>query len=416
MIFKERIAQKRVRDLAKLFKMVLITGARQVGKSSLLAHLFPELRIFVFDPVQDLYGARADPDLFLTNFPGPIILDEIQYVPELLPALKRKVDQSEQHGQYFLTGSQQLSVLKTVSESLAGRVGIIELGPMIPQEQYAIASLTTQTTNWLDHYLTDPHTFQKQFRGVMNIAPSLYETVWRGGMPGTIEIPDLSMADYFSSYIQTYVERDVRLLENIQDVATFGRFFALLSALTAQEINFSQLGREIGISPSTAERWLNLLRYTYQWHEVWPYHGNAIKRISSKPKGFLSDTGIACYMQRISSAQALGGNPLLGALFETFCFAMIKGLASDLSVAPYFYHWRTTAGAEVDLVLERDGNLYPIEIKCKTNITGHDIRGIHAFRQTYAQKRIMPGLILYAGSECYWVDGHTIAFPWHGLV
>lgn len=409
MIYRKRIAQKRVNELAKLFKIVLITGARQVGKSSLLAHLFPNIPIFVFDPVQDLYGARADPDLFLTNFPAPIILDEIQYVPELLPALKRKVDRSQQNGQYFLTGSQQLSVLKTVSESLAGRVGIIELGPMVPQEQYG----APLTNNWLERYLSNPHEFQKQFKGVMSSVPSLYDTLWRGGMPGILEIPDQSVADYFSSYVQTYVERDVRLLENIQDVTSFGRFFSLLSALTAQEINFSQLGREIGISPSTAQRWLNVLRYTYQWHEVWPYHGSTIKRISSKPKGFLSDTGMICYMQRISSAQALGGNPLLGALFESFCFSIIKGLSNDLSVAPYFYHWRTAAGAEVDLVLERDGNLYPIEIKCKTNITGHDIRGMHAFRQTYAEKHVMPGLIIYAGSACYWIDEHTIAFPWH---
>lgn len=411
MDYRPRLAEKHINELSRLFKMVLLTGARQVGKSSLYAHLFPKTPTFVFDPTQDLYGARQDPNLFLENFPGPLILDEIQYVPELLPALKRKVDQSPSLGQYLLTGSQQLSILKTVSESLAGRVAIIELGTMTPQEMYG----SIAQKHWLERYLTDPHQFQKNFSGVMQNLPTLYEVIWRGGMPGIIELPENALANYFSSYTQTYVERDVRLLEKIQDLASFGRFFALLGALTAQEINASQLGREIAISPSTAQRWLNLLRYTYQWHEVWPYHGNSIKRLSSKSKGFFADTGMACYMQRISSPAALAGSPLLGPLFETFCFSMIKGLSSTLNVAPHFYHWRTAAGAEVDLVLERDGNLYPIEIKCKSNVTKNDARGIQAFRETYPNQSIMPGLILYAGDECYYLDENTIAFPWHGI-
>ena len=410
MEYKSRFLEKRVLYLSKHFKLVLLAGARQVGKSSLFAHLFPAMPTFVFDPTQDLYGVRQDPNLFLENFPGPLILDEIQYVPELLSSLKRKVDQSTKKGQYFLTGSQQLSILKTVSESLAGRVAILELHTMTPQEMYGSIN-----NNWLDRYLIDPHNFQKNFMGLMKNIPTLYEVIWRGGMPGIIEIPHQALADYFSSYMQTYVERDVRLLENIQDIATFGRFFALLGALTAQEINYSQLGREIGISPSTAQRWLNVLRFTYQWHEIWPYHGNTIKRISSKSKGFFSDTGMACYMQRISSPAALAGHPLLGALFETFCFSMIKGLSSALSVAPNFYHFRTAAGAEVDFILERDGNLYPIEIKCKTNLTRHDASGIKSFKETFSHQSIMPGLILYAGKECYWLNEHTIAFPWHGI-
>lgn len=376
-----------------------------------MAHLFPHIKNFIFDPIQDLYNARQAPDLFLQNFPRPIILDEIQYVPELLPSLKRMVDQSDDKGQYLLTGSQQLSILKSITESLAGRVAILELGAMTPQEMYGMA----EQPHWLARYLTNAPDFQKTYKGLLPDTPPLFEALWRGCMPGTIEIPSNLLPTYFSSYIQTYVERDVRTLENIQDAALFTRFFALLGALTAQEINYAQLGREIGISPTTAQRWCNILLHTYQWYEVWPYHGNTIKRISAKPKGFFSDTGIACYMQRISSPEALAGHPSLGSMFETFCFSMIRGLGNSLDTPPLYYHWRTANGAEVDVILELNGNVYPIEIKCKTNITGHDTRGLQAFRQTYPQKTIMPGIIIYAGKECYWVDEHTIALPWNSI-
>lgn len=411
MTYKKRLCEDRVRQLSKFFKIVLLVGARQVGKSSLFAHLFPELRNFIFDPLQDLYGVRQDPDLFLKTNPMPIILDEIQYVPELLPSLKRKVDQSNKQGQYLLTGSQQLSVIKSITESLAGRVGIVELGVMTPQELYGSA----EQNHWLSQYLSDPYNFQKNFRGLLPNTPYLFEALWRGSMPGTIELPSTVLPNYFSSYVQTYVERDVRTLDNIQDVALFTRFFALLGALTAQEINYAQLGREIGISPSTAQRWCDILRRTYQWYEVPAYHGNAIKRISSKPKGFFSDTGIACYMHRISSPESLAGHPFLGAMFETFCFSMIRGLSNSLDTPPLCYHWRTANGAEVDIILELNGKLYPIEIKCKSNVTRSDIHGMKAFRETYPQKNIMPGLVIYAGDTCYFVDENTIALPWNSI-
>jgi hypothetical protein len=412
MNYRTRLLERQLQAAAQFFKIVLLVGARQVGKSSLLGHLFPEVKSFVFDPVQDLYNARRDPDLFLQSFPAPLILDEIQYVPELLPALKRIVDQHGASSQYLITGSQQFSVLRSITESLAGRVAIIQLDPMTPHEIYG----SGKPCQWLSSYLTDPSTLLKKFAGVLPQMPSLYEVVWRGCMPGTIDLPNQLLPTYFSSYIQTYVERDIRLLENIQDVGLFTRFFSLLGALSAQEINYAQLGRELGITPTTARRWLDLLGSSYQWHELWPYHGNTIKRISSKAKGYASDTGIACYLQRISSPEALSVSPGFGALFETYCVNMIRTLCAALpGTPPKLYHWRTAAGAELDLLLELDGKLYPIEIKAKTTITGHDLSGMRAFRQTYKDAAVMAGIVLYAGKECYLLDQHTIAVPWNAL-
>lgn len=409
MNYRKRVYEKQIAEASKLFKIILLVGARQVGKSTLLAHLLPDVRSVVFDPVQDLYNARKDPDLFLKDFSTPMILDEVQFVPELLPSLKRIVDQSDAKGQYFLTGSSQLSILKSVSESLAGRVAIVPIGPMAPHEMYGTCDLRK---NWFLQYLKNPDTFFRDINTKIEHVPGRLEAVWRGGMPGVIELPANALPLYFSSYIQTYVERDIRLLENIEDLAAFGRFLALLSALTAQEINYSQLGRELGVSPRTAQRWLQLLTFTYQWHELPAFTMNAIKRLSLKPKGIIADTGLACYLQRISSPDGLASSPLQGALFESYCFNMVKALCGALPLMPHFYHWRTLAGAEVDIIVELDGTLYPIEIKSASTVSRHDIKGIQAFKQTYPELTVAPGIVMYAGDRCYRITEDVIAVPW----
>ena len=409
MKYKNRIYEARVEKIAKLFKVIFLVGARQVGKSSLLEHLFPKVKAFIFDPVQDLYDVRKHPDIFLDDFKAPLILDEIQFVPQLLPSIKRKVDKSDKKGQYFLTGSQQLAIMKSVSESMAGRVAILKMYPMTPQEMY---DKFDASKNWFLNYLDNPDSLlKKKFYKIKNL-PSRLETIWRGGMPGIINLPNEELPTYFSSYIQTYVERDVRLLENIQDLSEFGIFISIIAALTSQEINFSQLGREIGISPKTAQKWLQLLVYTYQWSELRPFSMNSIKRLSAKPKGIIGDTGIGCYLQRISTPQALAINPLQGSIFESYCFNMIKAFCSTLSLMPNFYHWRTLAGAEVDIIVELDGKFYPIEVKSSSNVTKSDARGIEAFKASYPKLNIQKGIIIYCGQEIYRVTEDIIAVPW----
>jgi predicted AAA+ superfamily ATPase len=410
MLYKKRIQENKIKELTNYFKVIFLVGARQVGKSSLLMHLYPDTKIFVFDPVLDQYNVRQDPDLFLNSFEPPLILDEVQFVPEVLPSLKRKVDKSGQNGQYFLTSSQQMSILKNVSESLAGRVALIKIGIMSPQEIY---DQFKPQQNWFIKYLKNPDNFfRENFSPITNV-PSVYQSIWRGGMPGTIELPNSALFTYFSSYIQTYVERDVRLLENVNDLAIFGRFVALISALTAQEINFTQLGRDIGIAPATAQRWLNILSYSYQWTTLTAFSNNSVKRVSGKGKGMITDTGLACYLQRISSPDALAGHPMLGAFFESFCFNMLKSFCAALDTEPNFYHWRSLDGAEVDLLLEIDGKFFPIEVKCKSNVNKHDARGITAFKQNYPHLNIQKGIIIYAGSICYPVTEDVIAVPWN---
>lgn len=411
MRYLSRHIEKQILEAAKYFKAVLLLGARQAGKSTLLAHILPEVKSFVFSPVQDSFKARQDPDLFLDSFPPPLVLDEVQYVPELLAALKQKMDQHDEKGQYFLTGSQNFSILRNVAESMAGRVAIFHLDYFTPQEILGLGN----GPGWIPFYLENPETFHQGRKKFPATFPPLIEFLFRGTFPATLDLPTSQIPRYFSSYLQTYIDRDVRTIENIQSLTEFDRFLGISASLTGQEINFSQIGREIGISPQTARRWLDLLYFSYQWFELFPYHGNTIKRISGKKKGYFKDSGFACYLQAIESPESLAKSHRLGAIFETWAINYIHQQFGTLATAPKTYHWRTASGAEVDLILERSGKLYPIEMKCKTHLSKADLSGMKAFRDTYPNQEIMPGLIIYAGSEVFKLDEKTTAIPWNLL-
>ena len=225
MRYLRRHLEEPIREAAGHFKAVLLLGARQVGKSTLLSHLFPEVKTFVFDPIQDLYNARKDPDLFLQSFPPPLILDEVQYVPELLAALKRKMDLSDAKGQYFLTGSQNLSVLRRVSESMAGRVAVFQLDSLTPEEILGYGG----ACGWLPGYLDDPSYFHKNRPKMPSTFFPLMEFLFRGTLPGTVELPTSQISTYFRSYLQTYVDRDIRSQEEVRQIAEFDRFLGLLA-------------------------------------------------------------------------------------------------------------------------------------------------------------------------------------------
>lgn len=411
MNFLPRHLELKLLSAAKHFKVILLLGARQTGKTTLLKHLLPHAKTVVFDPIQDLYDARKDPDQFLTLFPAPLVLDEVQFAPELLSSLKRKVDESEKMGQYYLTGSQNFAVLKSVAESMAGRVAIFHLNPFTPLE---IAGMGDQK-GWLNDYLSYPYEFIHSNRPTIPRLPPLNEFLFRGTYPRAIQLPLSELERFFLSYIQTYVERDIRLVENIENLSLFGDFLRLSAVLTAQEVNASQLGRELGLSSQTARKWLNLLLYTYQWTEVEPYHGNAIKRLSDKRKGYFKDTGLASHLMRIHSPEAVVTSMKMGPLFETWVVNYIQQQLDLIGLANC-YHWRSHGGAEVDLILERDGVLFPIEVKAKSKPKHSDTSSIQAFRETYSSKsKIMPALIIHAGDETYPLDKETLALSWKVL-
>ena len=408
-MYVRRFLTDKLYKLVESFPVVVISGARQVGKSTLLQNtLGIEAEIVVFDPVIDVENARQDPELFLNNHPTPLILDEIQYAPELVASIKRRIDLDRAPGQYILTGSQQWGVMKSMSESLAGRAVFLDLYSFCLLE----ISQSDFTMPWIVRWLDSPDVFLAKRQSRLPAKITLYEQLWRGFLPEAQFLSLDVIPDFLGAYQRTYIERDVRLLAEVSDLQLFGRFLQLVSALTAQEINFSQLGRELGLTPQTAQRWLDILKATFQWFEIPAYSGNLIKRVSSKSKGYIADTGLACLTQAISAPKAIGGHPLWGAIFETAVAAELRKQTAFLSPTPNFYHWRAHSGAEVDMVLEYNGNFYPIEVKAKTNPSRRDTTGISAFRKRYPELNIAPGLVVAPCSNVIQLSENDYATPW----
>lgn len=297
-------------------------------------------------------------------------------------------------------------MLKTVSESMAGRVAILELNPMTFLERYSIKELY-----WIDLLLEG-----SPLVGAIttaDIPDGIYDILWRGQLPGRITKKDSYSEVFFSSYVRTYIERDVRLLADIKNFDDFSKFFRLIGMLSAQELNSAEIGRELGIANSTALAWKTVLKNSFLWSELEPYHGNTLKRISKKPKGFLFDTGLMCHLSMIDSAIALAKHPRVGAIFETF---IVNTLMYYLKARPtpcHLYHWRTSHGQEVDFVIEHSGTLHPIEVKFKAQLDDSDVKGLEAFLSTY--KNVATGVIVYAGDVCRYVRDNIVAVPWNGI-
>lgn len=408
-MFYPRLASSRLTRLLEQFPAVVVAGARQVGKTTLLRQQFgADADFVVFDPVVDVENARAEPELFFANHRTPLVLDEVQYAPEIVPALKRRIDRDRRPGQYLLTGSQQWQVLRALSESLAGRVVFLEL------EGFCLAEIagSIQGASWLERWLDDPAEFLAAPPVRLGNSRPLYERLWRGFMPEAETLDADVITDFHAAYQQTYVERDARLIGAVDDWQQFGRFYRLAAALTAQEVNHSQIGRDIGITPQTARRWLEMLKATFQWHEVPAFAGSTVKRVSSKPKGYLADSGLACAALRVSSGAALADHPALGAVFETAVVGEIRRLISVMPSKPLLHHWRSHGGAEVDLILERDGMLHPLEIKATARPAPKHARGIQMFRETYPRLRIAPGLVISPTDRVSKLSKLDTAIPW----
>lgn len=402
--YHTRLAEGRLRELWSHFPVVAVLGARQVGKTTLIQHVLgPEIKTIVFDPTQDVGGAREDPELFLQNHPPPLFLDEIQYAPELTAAIKRWVDARPQSGQYVISGSQNLMVLGGLAESLAGRVAILDLPPMAGAELHH-RSGDDLLARWVRG---------REPGGEASFPPPAWSpALWRGGYPGLIALPDSLVQTALESYVRTYIERDVRTLAAVGDLQLFGRFFGLLAAYTACEVNASQLGRDLGIDRKTAIRWLSVAEAMYQWLEVPAFTRNPVKRISGKNKGYLTDTGLVCFHQRIPDPDQIPRHPLYGRLVETWVVMEIVKRSQVWPTRPALWHYRSHGGAEVDLILEWGGRLFPVEIKAKSHPARADGRGITAFRNAHPELDIAPGLIVCAVPEPQRLAPDLYAIPW----
>ncbi len=337
----ERHLKSRFLEAVRSFPAVILTGARQTGKTTLCRELLGNTHRYVSLEDPDVRRwVLSDPRAFLESHPPPVILDEIQYAPEIPSYLQGKIDQNrERCGQFILTGSQNFLLMEQVSQSLAGRAAVLSLYPMSVAEVDGPAAAPRSSL------------------------AAVAEWILRGGYPELRVRPDLDRNLWVGSYIRLYLERDVRQVINVADLDTFERFLRLTAARTGTLLNLSDLARDAGVSPTTAGRWLSVLQESYQVILVRPFHRNLSKRLVKTPRLYFLDTAIASYLMGIHSPEPLIQGPSWGPLFETACMAeLIKHLALSTTPASVSF-FRTATGLEVDLVLERGPRLEAVEIK-----------------------------------------------------
>jgi uncharacterized protein len=384
---------------------VVLTGPRQSGKTTLLKHVFGENSGYVsLEPPDVRAAAAADPRGFLDMHPAPVIFDEVQYALDLLPYIKESIDERrDAHGQYFLTGSQNLLLTQQVTESLAGRAAMLRLIPVSQREEFGRP---------LDPLPWKP---SKKHSAANHIAPSgLWKSFLRGGYPELVAEPDRDISLWHSSYVQTYLERDVRSLRQVGDLISFQSFLRALAARTGQLLNLTDVSRDLGVAVNTAKAWLSVLEATFQVIVLRPYHANIGKRLVKTPKVYFTDTGMLCYLAGLKDPDHAAAGPLGEAIFETAVLLEIVKAFVNRGEEPQIHFWRTSAGVEVDLVVEADGKLIPIEVKLSATPRPAMASGIRAFQEDLGEKA-GPGFVIHPGDVRLPLAPKVVALPFSEL-
>lgn len=352
-----RHAEEAVHKLGKMFGAVLVVGPRQVGKTTLLKHYAKNIKYVTLDDPLLLASAREESGTFFKDNPPPLFIDEIQYAPELFPQIKIITDRDKQKGQFLMSGSQQFHLMKNVSESLAGRLGLITLLGLSLREK--------QGNLFSDSFLPTEEYFNS--RKKISAAFS-YDEIWqfihRGSMPELSANEDYDWQMFYGAYVKTYIERDVRQLTQVDDELKFMQFMTVVASRTGQLLNLASIARDVGISSPTAERWLSILVTSNIVYLLKPYFNNITKRTVKTPKMYFLDTGLAAYLTRWNTVDVLKNGAMAGAFFETFVIAeVIKSYYNKGVLDLPLYYYRDKNMKEIDLLIEEGGTLYPLEIK-----------------------------------------------------
>ena len=372
--FINRTIKKTIKEVEKSFPVIMITGPRQVGKTTLLKIIKEEsaneLNYISLDDITTRKLAIEDPELFLRTYDAPLIIDEFQYAPNLLSYIKIIVDNKrfeslkdnnvKSNGIFYLTGSQAFQTMKNVSESLAGRVGILDL-----------YGLTTREIEGKDEqfFIPDINFLKNKTKTNKLSTIELYNRIIKGSYPELYSIDEINRKKFYEAYITTYIERDIRQLINVQDEVKFLKFVSSIAARTGQELNMSDICSQIGINNMTGDSWLSILSNTGLIYLLQPYSNNNISRIVKKPKIYFMDTGLASYLVGYLDATTLERSAYSGAIFETYVISeIIKTYANKgMDARKYLYYYRDNNGKEIDLLIIYNNTVYPIEIKKSAN-------------------------------------------------
>ncbi|MEK7865814.1 MAG: ATP-binding protein [Planctomycetota bacterium] len=394
--------------------VVLLTGARQVGKSTLARDLASSRWAATYLTLDDrptLDAALIDPDGFLEAQPVPLVIDEVQRAPDLLRAVKRRVDLDRRPGRYLLTGSANVLTLKSVSERLAGRVSVFQLEPFSWREATRAAPGRALEVLWRARKASDA------VRALGDIGRAhrwreLQDLMLRGGYPIPARLRSaIARRDWYGGYRATYLERDIRDLSSIAHLPEFGRLLSILALRTGQLVNFADLSRDTGLPAVTLHRYFGLMETTYQIVLLQPYFVNAAKRLVKTPKLYATDTGLSCYLAGTDTWEAIERQGRSGPLLETWVHSELRRALACEDDRTGLYFWRSHDGYEVDFVLEGPGGrLLGIEAKRSSTIDRRDRSGLDMLRKLVGD-RLGLGVIAYGGAEIVGLDSNTLAVP-----
>ena len=356
-MYIKRHAEKTVRELSKMFGAVLVAGPRQVGKTTMLAKVTDGMNYATLDDPILRASAEEQSGTFFKDNPPPVFVDEIQKAPMLFEQIKLILDRERKKGQFFMCGSQQFKMMKGVSESLAGRIGLVNLLGFSQRETHGIE---------LDiPFLPTDEFFNERKKQLADIP---YQAVWnvihRGAMPELHDNPDFNWQMFYGAYVRTYIERDVRELSEIGDTVKFTKFMVAAAASTGQLLNIASLARDVGVSQPTADRWLSILVASNIVYLLQPYSNNITKRAVKTPKLYFLNTGLAAYLTRWNTPDVLKNGAMAGAFFESFVVSeIVKSYYNRGILELPLYFYRDKDMNEIDLLIEENGTLYPLEIK-----------------------------------------------------
>lgn len=376
----QRNAQKEVLSLAAQFKAVAIVGPRQSGKTTLSKMLFPDKPYVNLENPDTRLFATDDPRGFLSNFPEGAILDEVQRVPELFSYLQQILDESKTKGLFVITGSNNFSLQENISQSLAGRVGFINLLPLTISE------------------------IGKKFS-------SLKELLFKGGYPVLYQ-ENIDPYKWYANYVRTYVERDVRLIKNITNYSNFERFLKLCAARVGQLLNMSNLAIEVGVDSKTIQSWIGVLETSFVAFRLMPFHKNFNKRIVKMPKLYFYDTGLAANLLGLENENQLDLSIYKGPLFENLIVLELLKNRFNQGKPNNLFFWRNNSGHEIDVIIERHNQIIPVEIKSGQTITKDYFKGIHYWQKLTQTEG---GFVVYSGDEMQWRGQQVTVLPYHNL-
>jgi predicted AAA+ superfamily ATPase len=400
-LFRERTLAGVLRGGARSFASLVVVGPRQSGKTTLVRRLFGGTHTFCsLDDPSVVGQARADPELLLLRFPPPVILDEIQYAPELLPVIKRDIDERRSvRGRYVMTGSQLFPLMEGVTESLAGRVAVTTLLSFSLREGAGEADVGSSWKEMLEDAATP-----------VARVPTILESILRGGYPEPALNRDMDPRLWHASYVQTYLERDVRTLRAVGDLGDFQRLLAALAARTSNLINFEDLARDLGVTGKTLKAWVSVLETSGQVLSLKPYHVSLGKRLVKRPKVYFLDTGMLAFFLGVTQADQLLAGASAGPLFETAVLGQLHRLFVHRGEPSPLYFWRTAAGHEVDFVIEDGPRLIPIEAKLTATPTSREAAGIETFQKLFG-KRAAKGYVVCLCRERFPLTRSVDALP-----